>query len=104
MPTITFKGKKITCNKGDNLRKVLRQANVSPHNGESDWFNCKGFGSCGTCAVKISGDVTPLTKMEKWRLDFPPHHKDNNLRLACQCAVLSDLELVKYDGFWGQNV
>jgi len=104
MPTIKFKGQIIKCQKGDNLRKVLRRVNLSPHNGEAAWFNCKGLGSCGTCAVEIKGDVNPLTKMEKWRLNFPPHTMKNGLRLACQCVVLSDLELKKYDGFWGQNV
>lgn len=104
MLKIKFKGQTVYCEKGDNLRKALRKANLSPHNGETEWFNCKALGSCGTCAVKINGAVSPLTKMEKWRLNFPPHKIENGLRLACQCSVLGDLEIVKYDGFWGQNV
>lgn len=102
MPVIKFKGEIIQCEKGDNLRKVMRKANLSPHNGETTWFNCKGFGTCGTCAVKIAGNINPLTKMEKWRLNFPPHNIENGLRLACQCQVFGDLEVEKYDGFWGQ--
>ena len=101
---IKFKGKEIHCKKGNNLREVLRQANLTPHNGETDWFNCKGIGSCGTCALKIKGNVSPLTKMEKWRLNFPPHNIENGLRLACQCSILSDLEIEKFEGFWGQHV
>jgi ferredoxin len=104
MNSIKFKGKTIQCNQGDNLRKVLRKANLSPHNDDSNWLNCKGFGTCGTCAVEINGEVSSITAIEKWRLNFPPHKRDNNLRLACQCEVLGDLELEKYEGFWGQNV
>lgn len=104
MLKINFKGQEITCNKGDNLRKVLREQNLTPHNGRADWFNCKGIGSCGTCAVKIKGEVAPLTAMEKWRLNFLPHKIENGLRLACQCVVLGNLEIEKYDGFWGQHV
>jgi ferredoxin len=104
MLKINFKGQKINCVEGDNLRKVLRQANLTPHNGRADWFNCKGIGSCGTCAVKIKGEVSPLTTVEKWRLNFPPHNIENGLRLACQCFILSNLKIEKYDGFWGENV
>lgn len=104
MPIIKMNNKIIECRVGDNLRKVLLESNLSPHNQNLKWFNCKGFGTCGTCAIKVEGDVTPLTKIEKLRLDFPPHKLENGLRLACQCKVKGDLELIKYDGFWGQNV
>ncbi len=104
MPTISFKGQTITCQQGDTLRKVLKDAGLSPHNGQAKWFNCKGFGSCGTCAVKIEGEVNEKTAMEKWRLNFPPHDKKSGLRLACQCRVEGDLRVTKHKGFWGQNV
>ncbi|MEM6380120.1 MAG: 2Fe-2S iron-sulfur cluster-binding protein [Bacteroidota bacterium] len=103
MPKITFKGKTITCVQGANLRKVLLKHHLSPHNGASTLLNCKGFGSCGTCAVYIEGDTNEKTMMEKWRLSFPPHQPKARLRLACQCKVDGDLELKKYDGFWGQG-
>lgn len=99
--SIKFKGKIISCKEGDNLRKVLRKAKCSPHNGDANWLNCKGFGTCGTCALEIKGEVSPITKVEKWRLNFPPHQFENGLRLACQCQVLGDLELEKHEGFWG---
>ena len=54
--------------------------------------------------MKIKGEVSPLTAMEKWRLNFPSHKVENGLRLACQCSILSDLEIEKHDGFWGQNI
>ena len=104
MPIIKFQKQVIKCRVGDNLRNALLSANLSPHSQNSKWLNCKGMGTCGTCAVKIEGDVTPLTKIEKLRLVFPPHNLENGLRLACQCKVMGDLKLKKYGGFWGQNV
>ncbi|MEL6181385.1 MAG: 2Fe-2S iron-sulfur cluster-binding protein [Myxococcota bacterium] len=103
MPTIHYKDKTITCDVGANLRRVLLDADLSPHNGESRWFNCKGFGTCGTCAVEIDGAVSQETRLEQWRLDFPPHVRASGLRLACQCQVLGDLKLTKHPGFWGQH-
>jgi ferredoxin len=35
---------------------------------------------------------------------FPPHHPEAGLRLACQCTVLGDLTVTKYQGLWGQHV
>ena len=35
---------------------------------------------------------------------MPPHTSSQDLRLACQVKVFDDIELEKYDGFWGQNV
>lgn len=104
MPIITFKGAFIQAERGTTLRDALLDAELSPHNGRAQWFNCKGFGSCGTCAVKIVGDVHDKTRMEQWRLDFPPHDAENGLRLACQVRVESDLLVTKHDGFWGQDV
>jgi len=103
MPSITFKGKTITCSQGANLRKVLLKHQLSPHNGASTLLNCKGLGSCGTCAVYIEGNTNEKTIMEKWRLSFPPHQPKVGLRLACQCKVNGDLQLKKHDKFWGQG-
>ncbi|MFM7713826.1 MAG: (2Fe-2S)-binding protein, partial [Microcystis sp.] len=33
----------------------------------------------------------------------PPHNHNNNRRLACQVKVFGDIEVTKYDGFWGQG-
>lgn len=101
---ITYKDKQITCQEGDNLRKVLLQHKLSPHNGDSRFLNCRGFGSCGTCAIKIKGEVSSKTRIEKMRLNFPPHQAASGLRLACQCKVLGNLELEKFEGFWGEKV
>ncbi|ELZ71681.1 (2Fe-2S)-binding protein [Haloferax sp. Atlit-10N] len=104
MPTVHFRGREIACDRGDVLRDVLRAAGEPPHNGHSSWFNCRGGGSCGTCAVRVRGPVTYRTKKERRRLRFPPHDSDSGLRLACQTVVLGDLWVEKYPGFWGQRV
>jgi hypothetical protein len=45
--------------------------------------------------------------MEKWRFSFVPysaqHHPAGRFRLACQCLVVGDLEVVKHPGFWGEQ-
>lgn len=104
MPTIQIDGREISCAPGTKLRDALHAAGLSPHNGKARWFNCKGLGSCGTCAVSITGDVGPQTAMERWRLSFPPHHAGSGLRLACQVRVFHDLVVTKHGGFWGQHL
>ncbi len=92
---------------GDLLRDVLRRAGASPHNGRARMLNCKGLGSCGTCAVSVAGPVEPaaLTRMERWRLGFPPHDAQRSraagMRLACQVRIGGDLDVRKRPGFWG---
>lgn len=103
MPTITYGDRQITCNKGDNLRKVLLDNGVALYNGAAKAINCHGFGSCGTCAVEITGNVSPKAGKENLRLSLPPHKANSNKRLACQVTVEGDITVKKYDGFWGQG-
>jgi ferredoxin len=100
---VRFAGGEIEVPVGRNLRKALLKAGLSPHNGQAVWLNCKGFGTCGTCAVAIEGAVSPHTRRERWRLGFPPHNRDAGLRLACQCRVEGDVVITKFGGFWGQK-
>lgn len=102
--TIKFKGETIISRKGENLRAALLNAGCSPHNGTTKWLNCKGMGTCGTCAVEVAGRLSPKTRIERWRLDFPPHQSENGLRLACQSSILGPLTVKKHDGFWGQKM
>lgn len=92
---------------GELLRTALLRRGVSPHNGRSTLINCRGLGTCGTCAVEIDGAVTPQSQSlrERARLNFPPHGPPGNanLRLACQCTVEGDLDVRKRDGFWGSG-
>ncbi len=79
------------------------QAHAPLYNGISAAIHCRGMGTCGTCAVQIDGNVSEMTSIEKWRLSFPPHRAGSGLRLACQCRVLGDLQLVKFGGLWGHK-
>ena len=103
MPKVTAQGKTFTCESGSNLRKVLLKNGIELYNGNSKIINCRGIGSCGTCAVAVEGEVSELNWKEKTRLGLPPHSPTNNRRLACQTKVLGDVRITKYDGFWGQG-
>lgn len=102
---------------GELLRTSALRRGVSPHNERANLINCRGLGTCGTCAVALEqtaadqgdheGDwqLPPLNQIEKFRLSVPPGHGADNtgrLRLACQIPVHGDLTVTKYSGFWGQ--
>lgn len=103
MPSVIFHGKRIQVRAGANLRRALLKTRCELYNDAARLFNCRGLGTCGTCAVRIEGEVSPLTDRERLRLSFPPHKKDSGLRLACQCEVLGDLKVTKMAGFWGHK-
>jgi len=103
MPTVEFRDRAIDCSEGEILRDALLAAEASPHNGRANALNCRGHGSCGTCAVEVEGPVSEPTAREAARLSIPPHTGDAGLRLACQTRVLGDLVVRKYPGFWGQH-
>ena len=103
MPEVMAQGKTISCHKGVNLRKLLLKHEIDLYNGNAKIINCRGIGSCGTCAVEIEGEVSPPNWKDKTRLSLPPHSLEKNRRLACQTKVLGDIKVTKYDGFWGQG-
>lgn len=86
------------------LRDALIKAGRPPHNA-SRFASCQGFGTCGTCAVHIEGDLEPKSpgSIEAWRLGFPPHKRESGLRLACQVKARGDLKVTKRAGYWGQD-
>jgi len=107
MPMVEFDGLELKCKKGETLRDVLlRASGVSPHNSAAEIVNCGGNGLCGTCAVEIAeGEVTEPTNQEQRRLKLPPlRGAEEDLRLSCQCEVLSDVVVRKHEGIWGQHV
>jgi len=105
----TMRGVTVEVSSTSSLRSSLLRAGVSPHNGNAKLINCRGMGTCGTCALMVEeGEVLPQehTTIERLRLSFPPHGKpaSKRLRLACQVRANSDLNLIKFKGFWGQDV
>ena len=103
MPTIQIADQNITCKRGDNLRQVLLKHDIPLYNGNAKYINCRGIGSCGTCAVEIEGEVSSANWKDKLRRSLPPHSPLKNLRLACQTKVIGDLKVIKYQGFWGEK-
>lgn len=103
MPIIRAQGKTIACERGANLRRVLVAHGVEVHNGQAKVINCRGIGTCGTCAVAVEGPVSEVNWRDRARRSLPPHNPTRSLRLACQTQVLGDVCVTKYDGFWGQG-
>lgn len=103
MPTITAPGKTMSCETGANLRQVLLVNGVDLYNGRAKIMNCRGIGTCGTCAVQIEGPVSAANWKDRARRALPPHSPERDLRLACQTHVIGNITVTKYDGFWGQG-
>ena len=103
MPKVIAQGKTIDCKMGANLRRVLMKHQVDLYNGKATLINCRGIGSCGTCAVQIEGEVSAANWCDRTRRSLPPHTPQNNVRLACQTKVLGDIRVTKFNGFWGQG-
>jgi ferredoxin len=82
---------------------ILLRARLPLYNSVARALNCRGFGTCGTCAVRIEGPVSEPTAAERRRASLPPHALAAGLRLACQCQVLGDLVVTKHAGIWGQR-
>jgi len=100
---VIFEGEELVANDGENLRALLKKHDKKLHNQNSNYLNCKGLGTCGTCAVKIEGNVNPPNRIESFRLKLPPFISDSKLRLACQIIVKNNLSVQKFSGFWGEE-
>lgn len=62
MPKVSAQSKTIECHRGANLRKVLLQGDIDLYNNGAKVINCRGIGTCGTCAVKVEGEVNEPKK------------------------------------------
>jgi len=53
--TVLTKGTRriLAVNHGDNLRKSLLAAGLTPHRGVNEWVNCGGMSVCGSCEVQV---------------------------------------------------
>ena len=101
MPVVRFAGESIECLEGANLRSVLVRARLPLYTRAASALNCRGHGTCGTCAVRVDGPISEPTRAERLRLRLPPHTLDAGLRLACQVKVLGDVEVTKQEGLFG---
>jgi len=119
MPQVKFVNEKksIEVPQGANLRKEALKAGVDLYPGMHKYLNCRGFGQCASCRVYITKGEENVSRQgifEKLRLLLGPltffarlgHEKD--LRLACQCRVNGDVEVVTQpqmnlygEKFWG---
>jgi hypothetical protein len=50
---VRFRGHTLAVPHGATLRSALLRGGLSPHNGGAEAINCRGLGTCGTCAVEI---------------------------------------------------
>ena len=97
--TFTNTGKTIECPKHTNLRDLAIQNDIDLYNGLAKYTNCEGKGLCGTCTVEVSPYDAVSAKGAKEKLRFV--QLKGNLRLSCQCKILGDIEVTKYEGMFG---
>ncbi|MBI4575702.1 MAG: (2Fe-2S)-binding protein [Planctomycetes bacterium] len=92
MPTVRFKKQflHVEAADGANLRDVASENGVEVYQYLSRVFNCHGHGFCGTCLVRVEGEVAPRTRREDSKLRGMGL-KEPDLRLACQCRVVGDV-------------
>ncbi len=57
---VQFKGQTLEGQRGELLRSLVLRNSLTPHNEGSQLINCRGLGTCGTCAVQVEGKVSEL--------------------------------------------
>ncbi len=91
--------KEIDVDQGGNLRTEARKKGVEPHAGIEKYINCVGNGLCGTCRVLVKkggenlSEKTFIEKLTLMRM-FATIGNENEMRLACQCKVNGDCDVV----------
>ncbi|MER3417309.1 MAG: ferredoxin [Gemmataceae bacterium] len=102
MPKVVFvnEKKEIEVPVGANLREEALRAGIPLYRGIHRLVNCRGKGLCGTCRVYVRKGMehlSPKRLLERIRLAMMPFANighENEVRLACQCQVLGDCEIV----------
>ena len=122
MPIIKFvkENKEIEVPEGANLRREAINAGINTHQGFNGlgasinkFMNCKGWGQCGTCRVRITKGMENTSSMgmaEKLRFRCPVPTpltplaldplptmafvgNEETMRLACKTTVHGDIEV-----------
>ena len=69
------------------LSDILSDAGlVAPH-------PCGGHGKCGKCAVRVIGEVSPMSETEREALQSARYPTDGSYRLSCQAEAIGNLVL-----------
>lgn len=55
---IQFEDQHIHCRKGENLREVLMRHDLIDYDRFGNWGLCKGSSDCGTCSLRVSGELS----------------------------------------------
>ena len=103
MPQIIAEGKTFEVAAGTNLRKALLAQDIDLFNEGSKALNCYGNGLCGACVVRVEGEVSKPTILEKIWMFLPTHSSHQERRLACKVNVSGDVSVTKFDGFFGSG-
>lgn len=100
MPRVTFEkeGKTISCNAGNNLRKLAKRNGVDVYSGIWNLLNCRGHGLCTKCEVEVVSEngLSPRTRMEEIQLKDKPLQR----RLSCQVIVHGDTVIRTHPPKW----
>lgn len=85
--TISQAGRRIECQKNDNMLNVLLDGGAFIDN------PCNGTGVCGKCKIKITaGEVSPLSDTERKHLK--QEEIEAGIRLACMTEVYGEAEVI----------
>lgn len=72
---------------GTRLSDILADAGlVAPH-------PCGGHGKCGKCAVRVVGEVSPMSETEREALRGARYPTDGSYRLSCQAEINGNLSI-----------
>lgn len=104
MPKVRFAKQKreIEVPAGTNLRRAALDAGISVYEGFHKFANCRGFGMCASCRVRITKGADQASAMsffEKLRLASPllkmlyPDDSEHPMRLSCRMQVMGDMEV-----------